>query len=1292
MTLQPANWRLLAVLNLVLAVCYLYIESRKVSFSAPCNFREEYKMSQKFVRTSIAVLLGLTVAFGVFPARAADGTLDSTFGNGGIVTTDIGENDDLGLDVERQPDGRIIMAGTSSNADGTDNDFGLVRYNPDGSLDTTFDTDGKVTTSFGAGYDLASALVLQADGKIIAAGHSDNSNEADFALARYNLDGSLDTTFGLDGKVTTPIGSGDDFGIDLALQGDGKIVVAGFSFNDATSGDMLVLARYNEDGSLDETFGSQGIVTADFGCAAAGYALVLQPDGKIIVAGHTCGLNSLDFALVRFNSDGSTDISFDQDGIVTTDFNNSYDSGHAVALQPDGKIIVAGHSYTDANVSIDFALARYNPDGSPDTSFDEDGKVTTDLGGWRDFVYAISLQPDSKILVAGEQWQQEGGTVDFALARYNTDGSLDAGFGTDGRMITDISSGDYANALALQPDGRILVGGFSDNGFNFDFALARYDASGPAIEATFDVRPGKFPNRIELEKNLCKGKDDDNLPVAILTTPEFDALRLVDVTSLQIGDPALGGTAAPIHSQGRDIDRDGDRDVWLLFSLCDLVTNEALNQNSTELVLSSRTLEGVPFTARDSVEIIRQRPPKPVMPEFIYPVDGQVLDYEGSYLFKVKPVPSAEGFLWGFFQNGEMVWENYRDEGILSWDEYGIHPGTLAHSRFVPGPVEVWVRASINGQWTDAAVITIHLQPTGGPLDSTFGDGGRVITDFGNGHDFGNDLVLQPDGKLLVAGTAFNGIDEDLALARYNSDGSLDPGFGNGGKVTTDFSGVFRVNINTAAAQTLETLPGIGPTLAQAIVAYRNQNGLFGTIEDVKMVSGLGPGVFDQIQNLITVGNDSGQALALLPDGRILVAGGSEHDFALTRYHSDGSLDLTFGTNGHVITDLVGFYGIGLDIALQPDGKILVSGFGGEVINIALARYHSDGSLDTEFGTNGIVLTHISGEDYGRTVSVQSDGKILVTGQTFVLSKGYNFVLVRYSTDGSRDASFGTGGIVSTGFGPISEDGISDALLQPDGKILAVGLTDAAPDRIFDFALARYNSDGSLDTTFGIEGKVTTSFGSHDAFGAGAVLQPDGRIIVVGQNLTPDSGFNFALARYNNDGSLDTSFGDNGRISTDMGGGDDIAWSVLLQPDGKVVLAGTSQLNFALARYPAQGQAIEVTIDIKPGSDTNHINPNSRGRTNVAILSTPEFDALAMIDRTTLRFGRTGEEESLHSCKEKGRDVNRDGLRDLICLFSIPATGFMTGDQVGALTGQTVDGIALRGSDPIRVGRESQDD
>ena len=156
--------------------------------------------------------------------------------------------------------------------------------------------------------------------------------------------------------------------------------------------------------------------------------------------------------------------------------------------------------------------------------------------------------------------------------------------------------------------------------------------------------------------------------------------------------------------------------------------------------------------------------------------------------------------------------------------------------------------------------------------------------------------------------------------------------------------------------------------------------------------------------------------------------------------------------------------------------------------------------------------------------------------------------------------------------------------------------------------------------------------------------------------------------------------------STDLGGEDDLASAVLLQPDGKFLLAGTSQLDFAIARYDVESSGHEVSINIKPNSQTNHLNPESRGRIKVAILSTPDLDALTMVDRNTVRFGRTGTEASLLRCKKRGRDVNKDGLRDLVCVFSIPLTGFQKGDQVGILSARTVDGIALTGSDSVQVG------
>lgn len=380
------------------------------------------------------------------------GSADVGFGTNGVVTTDIGASDS-GNAVAVESDGTIVVAGTS------DSDFALARYNADGSLDASFDADGKVTTDIGSSSsDWGSAAAIQADGKIVVAGTSAN----DFALVRYNTDGSLDTTFDTDGKVTTDIGtSTSDGGNAVAIQSDGKIVVAG------TSGIALALARYNTDGSLDTSFGTDGKVTAAIvGQQDIGRAVAIQSDGKIVVAGtaRTSGV-TFDVFVARHNTDGSLDASFDTDGKVTTDFGTGNNSGRAVAIQSDGKIIVAGSS------SDQFALARYNTDGSLDTSYDTDGMVTTAIGVV-DAANAVTIQSDGKIVVAGETSDGTGSV--FGLVRYNADGSLDASFDTDGIVITSIGSSsidDNGNAVAIQSDGRIIVAGISDDD---DFSVARY--------------------------------------------------------------------------------------------------------------------------------------------------------------------------------------------------------------------------------------------------------------------------------------------------------------------------------------------------------------------------------------------------------------------------------------------------------------------------------------------------------------------------------------------------------------------------------------------------------------------------------------------------------------------------------------------------------------------------------------------------------------------------------------------------------------------------------------------------
>ncbi len=357
-----------------------------------------------------------------------DGSLDTSFGGGnGFVTVDIGDGDDFGRQVVAQSDGKIVVAGGSTDA--MNIDIALLRYNADGTLDTGFGGgDGIVTTAIGPGDDSAQSVALQADGKIVVAGSSHNGTDSDAVVVRYNTDGTLDTSFGGgDGIATLAIGPADDFAESITLQTDGKILVGGSSHNGIDRDFALV--RLNTDGSLDSSFGGgDGIVTTDLASTEdAGKSIALQPDGKIVLVGESGDGSDSYLTLVRYNTDGSLDASFGGgDGIVTTDVSAAADSGYDLVIQTDNKILVTGMS--NAGVDIDLILARYHTDGSLDASFGGgDGIVLTDSGNAYGPGLSVDLQADGKILVAG--YEYSSGEFRMLLARYNTDGSLDASYG-----------------------------------------------------------------------------------------------------------------------------------------------------------------------------------------------------------------------------------------------------------------------------------------------------------------------------------------------------------------------------------------------------------------------------------------------------------------------------------------------------------------------------------------------------------------------------------------------------------------------------------------------------------------------------------------------------------------------------------------------------------------------------------------------------------------------------------------------------------------------------------------------
>jgi uncharacterized delta-60 repeat protein len=430
------------------------------------------------MKTLRHALVFISALLGTSLLHAAPGDLDLSFGGGtGKVTTDVGGSGDYGQSMIQQADGKLVVAGYSSN--GSNDDFALARYNANGSLDTGFDGDGKVTTAIGTSYDRGFSVIQQVDGKLVVAGSSWNGSNYDVALVRYNADGSLDTGFDGDGKVTTDMGAANDYAQSVIQQADGKLVVAGSSWNGSNAD--VALVRYNADGSLDTGFDGDGKVTTDMGGNNDwAFSVIQQTDGKLVVAGYSSNGSNDDVALVRYNADGSLDTSFDGDGKVTTAIGAGDDYGYSVIQQSDGKLVVAGTSYNGSN--WDFALVRYNADGSLDTGFDGDGKVTTAIGTGYDEGYSVIQQADGKLVVAGTSYN--GSNVDFALVRYTADGALDTGFGGDGIVTTAIgAANDYAQSVIQQADGKLVVAGSSWNGSNYDVALVRYD-SGQLITTT----------------------------------------------------------------------------------------------------------------------------------------------------------------------------------------------------------------------------------------------------------------------------------------------------------------------------------------------------------------------------------------------------------------------------------------------------------------------------------------------------------------------------------------------------------------------------------------------------------------------------------------------------------------------------------------------------------------------------------------------------------------------------------------------------------------------------------------
>ncbi|HEX8251063.1 MAG TPA: delta-60 repeat domain-containing protein, partial [Pyrinomonadaceae bacterium] len=752
------------------------------------------------------------------------------------------------------------------------------------------------------------------------------------------------------------------------------------------------IPAFSAPGDLDTTFGGTGIRRVGLGSGTnSARSVARQPDGKIVAVGGASIGEYSQFAVVRYNTDGTLDPTFGTRGIVLTSVGSLTSGAQAVALQPDGKIVVAG--YASNGISSSFALARYNPDGSLDTSFSDDGKlITPSLRAGDARVMDVALQPDGKIVAVGFATDFTGDG--FAVARFNPDGAFDSGFGSGGVAVTfaGTNTNAKANAVAIQPDGKIIAAGESAN----HFAVVRYNPNG----------------------SLDTGFSGDGI---VNTSVGSNSDRAYDVALQTDGKIVVAGTA-------------------------------------------------VTFS-----------------PPTSFP----------SYFAVVRYNPDGE------------LDSTFDGDGIVSHIAAGTTSGGH-YSLAIQPDGKIVTAGSASYSATSGSVFAVVRYNPNGSLDSTFDGDGIALTPAGGSSSAAFAVALQPDGKIVAAGSNF-AESPDAALVRYKTDGSLDEQFGTGGIVSTD----------SGDAQS------------------------------------------------------AAHAVAIQPDGKIVAAGYNRTSFALARFNVDGTLDATFGTGGIVKTSNALGVNIIHAIALQPDGKIVVAGRSTQLTmyhGFAVARYNPNGSLDTSFDGDGIVITYVGMfESVAKAVAIQADGKIVVAGRDRL-----DFALIRYNSDGSFDTTFDGDGIVTTDMGNAG-DTINDIALQPDGKIVAAGFMAEYDTNSRDSAVARYNPDGSLDTSFSGDGKVVTPIwtsGNDDA--NGVVIQPDGKIITAGQAFISNTGWVFGLVRYNSDGSLDNTFDSDGIVRTAFSSPHGaFARDVALQPDGKIVAAGNNNLyelaDFALVRYNPNG-------------------------------------------------------------------------------------------------------------------------
>lgn len=788
-------------------------------------------------------------------------------------------------------------------------------------------------------------------------------------------------------------------------------------------------AAFAAEGNLDPSFGQAGEVTFNKGAGSSAEAAVLQPDGKKIIVGTVPGSSNSDILVLRLNPDGTRDTSFGASGVVIfTGPPDASDSAAGVALQSDGRIVVAGQRSNGTD--IDILVFRLRADGTLDASFRGSGSAQYDLGG-NESAGGVALQSDGRIVLAGTA--SNAADNDILIMRLTSAGLLDLSFGSNGVFRYDGGGDEAGNAVAIQTDGRIVAAGQSSNGADPDIIVLRVTVSGIADNtlsgtgARLIDRGGRdIGNAVAVQTNgkiVVTGLSSNGVDADLIVV-RLNPDGVLDTTFNVNGIFVLEGVA-------------GGRDAG----------NAVAIQTNGKIVVTGSSSNGV----NADVIVVRLNPDG---------IRDVTFSGNGTVRYHASALGDAAGNAICAQPDGMILAAGFGSNGLNSYvlvlrlDANGVLDTTFnatgvvtfrkkVNTADVGNAVTVQPDGSIvvigqTSQGADNDVLALRYRSDGRRAASFSGDGVAVFGGSAGGEDIGRAVALQADGMIVVAGQTSDGGSNDVLVLRYTSDGTLDSAFNGDG--TTVYNGTANnEDIGRAVAVQAD---------GKIVVVGQTSNGTNNNLLVLRYDSN---GTLDSTfgtGGAVTFGGGSGasgRAVAIQPDGMIVAAGvtsnGTDSDLLLVRFDANGSPDAAFGAGGAVTYDS-GSDDAARAVALQPDGKIVVTGFRNNgTKNIALImRFTANGSLDNTFSGDGIIRYNSGsgGDDIGNAVAVQADGKVVVAGTT----NGSDVLLLRYRADGTPDpdGAFSGQGVVTFSRG--AADAGNALFLQSDGKIVVAGVSD----------------------------------------------------------------------------------------------------------------------------------------------------------------------------------------------------------------------------------------------------------